>query len=188
MARFINVKWPEALLFQSIVFWGGLLGIVAWWLYRRRIHDTHVSTYLPDLAQNGPLRLVGYLDREHEFAKGETSDAVFDRLVSLAMLPVMVTAGSHSCNLGLCGTSRQEAEDYWRGMRIPQYCSTEILVPDGTVLYRAPALILHYIRTHHYLPPACFLDAVLNCPEPGSDEYRVAIKRIAPEFVSFVCN
>jgi hypothetical protein len=137
-------------------------------------------TYLPDLAQNSTVQSVGYLSREHDFCKGETSEAVFDRLASLAMLRVLQWLGSHHCDLGSCGTSQQQSEHYWRGMKVPQYCSTDILVPDRTVIYVAPALILHYIRAHHYLPPACFLEAVLNCPEPGSEEYRGAIKKIAP--------
>jgi hypothetical protein len=67
-------------------------------------------------------------------------------------------------------------------MRIPEWGSSDILVPDKTVIYMAPSLILHYIRAHQYLPPACFVLAVLNCPEPGSEEYREAIRKIAPDF------
>jgi len=143
---------------------------------------------LPDLAQNGLVKSVGYLSREHDFSKGEISEVVFERLASLAVLPLWESAGYHRCDLGSCGTSQQENEDYWRSTRIPQSCSTEILVPGDTVLYVAPALILHYIHIHNYQPPACFLEAVLNCPEPGSDEYRIAIKRIAPELASFIGN
>jgi hypothetical protein len=29
-------------------------------------------------------------------------------------------------------------------------------------------------------PPACFLDAVVTCPDPVSDEYRSEISRIEP--------
>ena len=65
-------------------------------------------------------------------------------------------------------------------MTIPRWCDTDILVPDRTLVYIAPALILHYIRVHRYLPPAYFIDAVLTCPEPGSDEYLSEIKRIVP--------
>jgi len=71
-------------------------------------------------------------------------------------------------------------------MKIPRCCSSDILVPGKTMAYMAPALILHYIRTHRYLPPACFLEAVLDCPEPGSAEYLDAIRKVAPNFWTFL--
>jgi hypothetical protein len=123
---------------------------------------------------------VGYLSCEHEYTKGETSEAVFDRLASLAKLRVLDWLGSHECDLGSCGRTQLRSDLYWRGMRIPEYCSSDILVPEKTIVYMSPALILHYIRVHQYLPPACFVEAVLNCPEPGSEEYRAAIRKIAP--------
>ncbi len=46
----------------------------------------------------------------------------------------------------------------------------------------APALILHYIRAHDYLPPADFRGAALRCPELGSDDYWSEIKKITPNF------
>jgi len=70
------------------------------------------------------------------------------------------------------------------GIRIPEHCSSDILVPDKAVVYMSPALILHYIRVHQYLPPACFVAAVLNCPEPGSEEYRAAIRKMAPDLAA----
>lgn len=138
--------------------------------------------YEPDLAQTGPVKSVGYLSRDRDYPKGETSDSVFDRLALLAMRPLYSYAGHHACDLGSCGSDLPHLELKWRGMTIPRSCSTDILVPDRTLVYIAPALILHYIRAHRYLPPACFIDAVLTGPEPGSDEYRREIRRIAPNF------
>ena len=138
--------------------------------------------YIPDLAQTGPVISVGYLSREHDYPKGETSEAVFDRLGSLVLLHLVSWLGYHDCELASCGLNQPPPELYWRGMRIPRSCSSDIVVPDGTVVYMAPALILHYIRVHQYLPPARFLKAVLNCPEPGSDEYHGAINKIVPDY------
>jgi hypothetical protein len=58
---------------------------------------------------------------------------------------------------------------------------TDIYVPGEEVVYVAPSLILHYLQHHQYQPPLCFVDRVLNCPEPLSEEYSAAITRIAPE-------
>jgi hypothetical protein len=137
-------------------------------------------TYQEDLSQDGCFVSVGYLSRRHDYPKGEISDAAFDRLATLAMRPLGGWAGEHSCDLGSCGSKLSQPEFKWRGMRIPRCCSTDIVIPDRTVIYVAPALILHYIRAHHYLPPSRFIEAALNCPEPNSDEYRAEIKRIAP--------
>jgi len=40
-------------------------------------------------------------------------------------------------------------------------------------------MILHYVKEHGYLPPADFVEAVMACPIPGSDEYRKAAKAFA---------
>lgn len=131
--------------------------------------------YEPDMTKSGKFKLVGYLSRDHDYPQGEISEAAFDRLANLALLRIIQYLGYYNCDLGSCGSNQIQPDFYWRGMRIPQRCTSEILVPGKAVLYRAPALILHYIRAHRYLPPARFLDAVLACPEPGSDEYRRVI-------------
>jgi hypothetical protein len=151
----------------------------------RMLRAVNGMAYQPDLAQTGPIKSVGYLSRDRDYPKGETSDSVFDRLALLGMRPLYCYAGHHECDLDSCGSGLPPLDVKWRGMTIPRWCSTDILLPDRTFVYIAPALILHYIRTHRYLPPACFIDAVLTCPEPGSDEYRSEIRRIVPNFPPF---
>ena len=141
-------------------------------------------TYHADLTR-GDVTSVGYLGNGHDYPEGETSEAVFDRLASLVMLRVVCWMGYHHCDLGVCRSNQPQPDFYWRGMKIPRCCSSDILVPGKAVVYMAPALILHYIRTHRYLPPACFLEAVLDGPEPGSAEYLDAIRKTAPKFVEF---
>jgi hypothetical protein len=127
--------------------------------------------YIPDLAEKEAYRFVGYLSREHDYPKGNTSDPVFDRLTELVRAAPIAYCGYHECDLESCGLNQAQPELSWRSQAIPRHCSTDILVPDGAVLYRAPALILHYIRAHQYLPPMCFVDAVVRCPDPRSPEY-----------------
>jgi hypothetical protein len=142
--------------------------------------------YEPDMTQRGSLRLVGYLSREHDYPQGETSEAAFDCLANLVMQHILSYLGCHDCDLGSCSLNQGHPELYWRGLKIPRGCNTDILVPAETVVYMAPALILHYIRAHQYLPPVCFLEAVLACPEAGSKQYLSAIKKIAPYFAWLV--
>lgn len=122
---------------------------------------------------------VGYLRRFIYYRRGEVSDVAFERLVSLAKHPYIGFLGYHFCNLGRClgYDSEQQAalELRYKDFVIRDGCSTDILVPGRGEIYIAPALILHYIRCHHYLPPSSFLEAVLACPDPESPEYMSAI-------------
>jgi len=140
-------------------------------------------TYKADLTGTGPIRPVGYLARKHPFTKGRTSWAFIDCLVALVKQPLLGSLGYHNCDLAWCGLTigRFGATKFLHKGRVISLGHTEIVVPGDGVVYQAPSLILHYIRWHRYLPPPCFIQAVLNCPEPGSQEYFAALKRIVPE-------
>lgn len=43
--------------------------------------------------------------------------------------------------------------------------SAEIAVATSATSFAAPDLILHYVRTHGYRPPAEFIQAVLDGPD-----------------------
>ncbi len=140
--------------------------------------------YLPDLAQFGSTNsvAVGYLARGYDYTEGETPEAVFDCLAALVLARrfTIQYLGYHYCDLGPCGLNQPQPTLYWRDQVIPSRCTQDIFVPGKAVVYRSPALILHYIRSHRYLPPSCFIEAVLACPEPGSDKYLSAMKRADP--------
>lgn len=139
-------------------------------------------TYIPDLTQREIVVSVGYLSREYGYTRGQVSDLVFECLVKLTHVDfrnITGYLGFHHCDLGSCGWKQAQEEIYWHGVRIPQSCNKDIWVPGGMVIYVAPQLILHYISAHQYLPPARFVEAVSNCPEPGSEMYRAEIKRIS---------
>ena len=131
--------------------------------------------YIQDLAERGIIRFVGYLSREHDYETGDTPDRVFDALAELVLYEVTHTLhaweGFHHCDLGLCGENQPQSELYWGGMVIPRRCDKDIFLPDGAVVYQAPALILHYIRAHSYRPPSSFTDALLRCPGVSSEEF-----------------
>jgi hypothetical protein len=144
-------------------------------------------TYGADLGGTGDERPVGYLARGHSVTKGTASEVFFECLVALVEKPLFVFCGYHACDLGWCGLSLGgELTKFRYKGRVIRLGYTEILVPGDEVVYRAPSLILHYIPGHRYLPPQCFVEAVLNCPEPSSQEYSAAIKRISPELASFL--
>jgi hypothetical protein len=142
-------------------------------------------TYQPDLTRTDRVKQIGYLARGHSFTQGTTSEAFFDHLVELVKHPLGGWAGYHSCNLGWCGLRLHPTQTTleYKG-RVIGLGDTDIFVPGDEVVYVASSLILHYIQHHEYMPPSCFMNAVLNCPDPRSQEYCAAIKRIAPEMGS----
>jgi hypothetical protein len=145
-------------------------------------------SYIPDLTERFGLTRVGYLVRGYPYTRGATSNTFFDHLVTLVAYPSYGRSlGYHTCDLGRCmrglGLSRKRLTFRYHG-RILTCGDAEILVPGGDVIYCAPTLILHYIRCHGYAPPRCFVEAVLNCPEPRSREYCTAITKIAPKMIT----
>jgi hypothetical protein len=141
-------------------------------------------TYVADLAGTGRLRQVGYLSGAHSFVTGMTSEAFFDRLVGLEEHPFLFACGYYNCDIRRCGRNPRSLEPQ-PSLRYKDRTlflgDTDIYVPGEEVVYVAPSLILHYIQHHQYQPPSCFVEGVLNCPEPLSEEYCAAITRIAPE-------
>lgn len=136
--------------------------------------DTNVKAAFTSAAK------VGYLTKNEGFPQGEVSEVVIDCLVCLVRHPLVHWFGYHDCDLYPCGLKQPRPELRYKGIRIPSRCSTDILVPDEATAYVAPALILHYILFHQYLPPTCFIEAVLACPDPSSAEYLDTIERIYP--------
>ena len=61
------------------------------------------------------------------------------------------------------------------------------MIPAATELFIAPELILHYVEEHRYCPPQSFIDAVRQCPEQGSREYLLLVRRYLHHFPEAEC-
>jgi hypothetical protein len=116
------------------------------------------------------LLAVGWLENGRPFETGPVDPAFRDRLIELLRHPWarVALAGAHTCDL--CRGARH---------------SLNLFVPGQGVAYAAPALILHYIDVHGYRPPNEFCDAVVACPEMGSEEYLAALRQVAPSLFGF---
>lgn len=136
-----------------------------------------------DVSRWAKAKPIGYLSRGEDYPLGDVSEEILGRLVKFVQHPLGAWCGYHDCDLDPCDPDQAPLELQYHGFVIPSWCSTDIFVPDKTVLYVAPSLILHYIRLHHYLPPACFLNAVMDSPEPGSQEYLDAVNRAEPPVI-----
>ncbi len=120
-----------------------------------------------EVASGPRVRAVGWLAAGHDFARGPVDErvaAMTGRLAAEGWMHVFA-CGPHECEL--CQGARSAAN---------------LLVPGDDVLYVAPAMVVHYMRTHQYLPPAEFRECVLRCPEPNTDEYFAALRRFVDVF------
>jgi hypothetical protein len=97
---------------------------------------------------------VGWLDAEHPYPTGRTSNAFRAKLAKLCERPVQQTRGFHQC-------------PFCKGPDRP-LSSAEMRVAGGDRVYAAPLLVHHYVVAHDYRPPDEFIAAVLAA-EPGSN-------------------
>ena len=108
------------------------------------------------------LIAVGWLSIETKYQKGHVETIFYNKLLELAKDPwePVASAGIHNCEL-----CQFETTSFYRN----------IFVPYKGKIYVSPEGIVHYIAAHWYQPPAIFIEAVLNCPEMRSKEYKKAI-------------
>lgn len=125
--------------------------------------------FFADLSQqtqvaSGPrIRAVGWLGNSQSFPQGASPVSFVRRLrlftkrwyFSTKELWWGIFRGLHTCEI--CG----QADGFGN-----------IGVPNDSLLWVAPAMISHYVETHHYLPPQKFVRAVLQSALPGTAEYR----------------
>jgi len=139
---------------------------------------------------------IGWLDREHAFERGPTSEEFRAKLFELCKIPARVTRGFHTCQFcppppffplpeithhyvpgrGMLITpeyqeavsrqTRQRTRESRNGC-VLNLGSAEIRVKGANgVVYGAPNLVYHYVVAHDYLPPAAFIDAVCRWSPP----------------------
>jgi hypothetical protein len=131
-------------------------------------------TFYTDLANttmisSGPhVRAIGWLDDIHAFPTGKTPAAFVQQLR-------YITEKCFASEDALGWTL-----DSFFGVHTCELChkfdhKENFGVPAGEVLYVAPAMILHYVEEHGYLPPEQFVDAVLESPIPGTKAYEDAV-------------
>lgn len=125
-------------------------------------------SHIPELSKRGNVVAVGWLHPDHPFNTGAVPEAFTARLKEFAHLWYLT---GKAIGAGAMG-----------GVHTCEFCqkslaSGSIVVPAGSVLFRAPEMIYHYVEKHAYLPPKEFIDAVMACPMPGTLDF---IKAAAP--------
>jgi hypothetical protein len=133
-----------------------------------------LSSYRYDSRNQPGVVHIGWLDATHLFPQGKVAPHLIEKMKTLATKPTELYRGTHICEL--CSPEitsvRVEKEDprygssrlQFDGHRLycPKECMSngEIRVAEADTIFAAPALIIHYIEAHGYLPPAEFLNAL----------------------------
>jgi hypothetical protein len=129
------------------------------------------------LPHGSVLVAVGWLGNSVN-SSGSVEDDVVDALLEAYVSKAVFsdgTAGWHDCEL--CpGPEAWYSEGQvgpvirWRGAQVRLYGHGHHLLKHGSIIYIAPALILHYILDHGYRPPQEFLEATTAGHFLGPDD------------------
>lgn len=121
---------------------------------------------------------VGFLNGRREYPQGKPPAKFAKKLLRFCHPQLTVCAVRTIRPCSLCHETvtdiEIEGQSYILG-------SAEIRVIGEEDIFAAPTLIYHYVTAHNYLPPAEFIDAVLNGPQPDSAEYRALIRTLRNE-------
>jgi hypothetical protein len=129
---------------------------------------------LPGVADPSNLRAVGWIERGHDYTRGDVAPDLMRALMDLLVDPwqPFVSAGAHRCSLcrftGGPGEVRVDST-------VIRVGSNNVFIPGREVVYVAPSLIAHYMDAHAYSPPPEFGQAVMACPPMRSAPYLKAL-------------
>lgn len=117
--------------------------------------------HIADLSANpsNPRRLyVGWLDKDHEYARGEVSSEFSARLLRLCS-KAMKTRGFHRCPFCPGGVPAKPLN--YRKKAVSLGSGFFSVKGKRWLIFEAPDLIYHYVVDHGYKPPAEFIEAVM---------------------------
>ena len=120
--------------------------------------DLSQYSYLPEEEED--ILNVGWLDKDHAFPRGVTSDEFIERLAWLSIYSsVKQTPGIHGCML--CPVAAFGFHNISHEGKSHILGSAEIRVKGNRATYAAPDLLIHYVLAHEYLPPEDFVSGVI---------------------------
>ncbi len=111
---------------------------------------------------------VGWLDKAHEFVRGDLPAGFIERLTELCTRPVVQHRGFHVCEF--CDLGPDPTLERHRQAGALSSGVIRVVARDGAV-YHSPTMIQHYVMRHGYRPPDAFVHAVMEAddrPRKGS--------------------
>jgi hypothetical protein len=99
---------------------------------------------------------IGWLDPAYDFVEGEVSVEFIEQLKRYWQKPTIIFRSLDTCEFCSHGWPARSREN-------SDITAGEVWVwGNNGVVYVTPTLIYHYIVDHSYLPPAEFIEAVLQ--------------------------
>jgi hypothetical protein len=140
--------------------------------------DLSPYTYFGDPTPESAslVRNFGWLDRSHEFPRGELPTDALDAIWDYCSILVQPTRGLHTCEL--CTDARNTFVRH-ETRRLLGSGEIRVFGPDRDA-FAAPNLIYHYVRDHQYRPPPAVLRA-LNLAR-GRERRRIVRGSIGSAF------
>jgi hypothetical protein len=141
------------------------------------IEDLSPCMYVASSRADGEkFKAVGWLAWGHPYTlrRIQLPETRLGRLLGLLVDPwePFHFMGSHDCEF--CPEENVQNTVERDGLRV-HFGANNLYVPANGCIYVAPSMIAHYVVIHSYEPPAAFWEAVMNCPEMGSELYREAL-------------
>jgi len=131
--------------------------------------------YYPDFTVDDKWYLtalmVGWLDPDHDYPRGEVTEDFLDQLFEFCGRPQIMTMGYHRCGFSSCKGASSGLPTIARNGQEIAVGYSEFYVEDDGILFCAPSLIYHYVHEHRYLPPARFINAVMKS-RPGELQFQ----------------
>jgi len=149
------------------------------------IEDLSPCTYVASSRSDcEKLKAVGWLAWGHPYTEREIQlpETRFVQLLRLLVDPwqPLFFMGGHECEF--CPEEpHEDLPAYYRRHQIERdglvvdFGANNLYVPGEGCVYVAPSMIAHYVDVHRYEPPVAFWEAVMNCPEMGSETYKQAL-------------
>ncbi|MEM8860255.1 MAG: hypothetical protein AAGD96_18155 [Chloroflexota bacterium] len=117
---------------------------------------------------------VGFLGRKFKFPTGKAPAGFIEKLLPFCH-PNKTVCHTHGKRKSPFDNTQIEINIDGQAVTLG---GAEIRVIGQDDIFAAPDLIYHYVADHHYLPPAEFIEAVLNGPQPNSAEFRALINTL----------
>lgn len=125
--------------------------------------DLTECDYFSNLIKQKPLA-VGWLENGKPYEQGQTPQEIIDKTYGFTKTPGMFV---YFCGYHVC--------DFCDYVNIELGAQTILIAYKGQI-YICPALVVHYMESHSYLPPAEFIEAVLNYDHGSAMEYFEKIR------------
>jgi len=136
--------------------------------------DFSPYTYIEDFERDNTLN-IGWIDSSCQYKTGSPIENILMILWQFCLISVVQTRGVYECDLcSSVGTVIEERNGVSLALG-----SAEIRVfGGGGSIFAAPNLIYHYVKEHQYKLPEKFELALLNGPNPPSEEYFKKLKNL----------